>query len=182
MRIISGKFRGKRITAPANLPVRPTTDFAKEALFNVLNNHYEFDEISVLDLFSGIGSISLEFASRGSNRVISVDQDAGCVKFLSETVESMNLGDVVSVERNDVFQFLKRNTQGNFEVIFADPPFVFEQEEYNKLIELVKENEWLKPEGELVLEHSSHIKFEEHPHLIQTRKYGNVHFSFFDFE
>lgn len=182
MRIISGKFRGKRITAPANLPVRPTTDFAKEALFNVLNNHYEFDEISVLDLFSGIGSISLEFASRGSHRVISVDQDAGCVKFLSETVQSMNLEEVVSVVRNDVFQFLKRNTQGSFEVIFADPPFVFEQDEYNKIIEFVKENEWLKPEGELVLEHSSTIKFEDHPHLIQTRKYGNVNFSFFDFE
>ncbi len=182
MRIISGKFRGKRITAPANLPVRPTTDFAKEALFNVLNNHYNFDEISVLDLFSGIGSISLEFASRGSNRVISVDQDAGCVKFLSETVQSMNLGDIVSVARNDVFQFLKRNTQGSFDVIFADPPFVFEQDEYNKIIEFVKENEWLKREGELVLEHSSDIKFEGHPHLIQTRKYGNVNFSFFDFE
>lgn len=182
MRIISGQFRGKKITAPSNLPVRPTTDFAKEALFNVLNNHYEFDEISVLDLFSGIGSISLEFASRGSKRIVSVDQDAGCVKFLSETTGNMNLGEVVSVVRNDVFQFLKRNTQGSFDLIFADPPFVFEQEEYDKIIEFVKDNEWLKPEGELVLEHSSNIKFDQHLHLLQTRKYGNVHFSFFDFE
>ncbi|MGB6083729.1 16S rRNA (guanine(966)-N(2))-methyltransferase RsmD [Moheibacter sp.] len=181
MRIISGSFRGKKINAPANLPVRPTTDFAKEALFNVLNNHYDLDEISVLDLFSGIGSISLEFASRGSQRVLSVDQDAGCVKFLSETVKSMNLEEVVSVLRNDVFQFLKRNTQGSFDVIFADPPFHFEQEEYDKIIEFVRDNDWLKPEGELVLEHSSNIKFEDHPNLIQTRKYGNVNFSFFEF-
>lgn len=182
MRIISGSFRGKKINAPSNLPVRPTTDFAKEALFNVLNNHYDFDEISVLDLFSGIGSISLEFASRGSKRIVSVDQDGGCVKFLSETIGNMNLGEIVSVVRNDVFQFLKRNTQGSFDVIFADPPFQFEQEDYEKIIGLVKENEWLKPDGELVLEHSSHIRPDEHPNLIQTRKYGNVHFSFFDFE
>ena len=182
MRIISGRFRGKKITAPSNLPVRPTTDFAKEALFNVLNNHYEFDEVSVLDLFSGIGSISLEFASRGSKRVVSVDQDAGCVKFLSETVSSMELTDVITIVRNDVFPFLNRNSYGEFDVIFADPPFVFEQADYEKVIQLVKENKWLSAEGELVLEHSSHIKFEEHPHLIQTRKYGNVNFSFFDFE
>lgn len=182
MRIISGQFRGKKITAPSNLPVRPTTDFAKEALFNVLNNHYDFDEISVLDLFSGIGSISLEFASRGSKRIVSVDQDAGCVKFLSETKGNMNLDEIISVVRNDVFQFLNRNSYGSFDVIFADPPFQFEQEDYEKIIRLVKENEWLKPEGELVLEHSSHIKLDEHPDLLQARKYGNVHFSFFDFQ
>lgn len=181
MRIISGQFRGKKITAPSNLPVRPTTDFAKEALFNVLNNHYDFDEISVLDLFSGIGSISLEFASRGSKPIVSVDQDAGCVKFLSETTGNMNLGEIISIVRNDVFQFLKRNSYGNFDVIFADPPFQFEQEDYEKIIQLVKENEWLKPEGELVLEHAQKIRFEGHPHLLQSRNYGNVHFSFFDF-
>src|SRR5690606_2834578 len=138
MRIISGSFRGKKINAPANLPVRPTTDFAKEALFNVLNNHYDLDEVMVLDLFSGIGSISLEFASRGSQRILSVDQDAGCVKFLAETVKNMKLEEVISVVRNDVFQFLKRNTQGSFDVIFADPPFQFEQEDYNKIIELIR--------------------------------------------
>lgn len=167
--------------APSNLPVRPTTDFAKEALFNVLNNHFELDEISVLDLFSGIGSISLEFASRGSKRIVSVDQDAGCVKFLSETAGKMNLEEIISIVRNDVFQFLKRNSYGGFDVIFADPPFQFEQADYEKIIDMVKENEWLKPDGELVLEHGSQIKFEGHPHLLQTRNYGNVHFSFFDF-
>ncbi len=180
MRIISGSFRGKRINAPASLPVRPTTDFAKEALFNVLNNQFYFDEISVLDLFSGIGSITLEFASRGCERIVSVDQDTGCVKFLSEIIKELKLEDKVSIYRNDVFQFLKRNTQGIFDVIFADPPFVFETEDYLKLITMIKENQWLKEKGQLVLEHSSQHKFESQPEFIQTRKYGNVHFSFFE--
>lgn len=180
MRIISGSFRGKRINAPANLPVRPTTDFAKEALFNVLNNQFYIDEISVLDLFSGIGSISLEFASRGSQRVVSVDQDTGCIKFLAETVKELKMEDKVSIHKYDVFQFLKRNTQGSFDVVFADPPFSFETEDYLKLIDLAIENEWLKPEGQMVVEHSKSHKFESHPNFIQTRKYGNVNFSFFE--
>lgn len=182
MRIISGSFRGKKITAPSNLPVRPTTDFAKEALFNVLNNHYHFDEVSVLDLFAGIGSISWEFASRGSHRIVSVDQDSGCVKFLSETAKGLNVEDRMTVVRNDVFQFLKRNTYGSFDIIFADPPFAFTQEDYDQLVVLIKENNWLNEGGELVVEHSSTIKYEQHPNLLQTRKYGNVHFSFFDFD
>lgn len=180
MRIISGSFRGKKINAPANLPVRPTTDFAKEALFNVLNNQYYIDEISVLDLFSGIGSISLEFASRGSQKVVSVDQDAGCVKFLSETVKELKIEDKVSIHKYDVFKFLERNTQGSFDVVFADPPFDFETEDYLKLIDLVIENEWLNVEGQMVIEHSKIHKFEAHPNFIQTRKYGNVNFSFFE--
>lgn len=181
MRIISGSFRGKKITAPANLPVRPTTDFAKEALFNVLNNHYNFDEISVLDLFSGIGSISLEFVSRGSRRVVSVDIEPGCVKFLSETVKKMNLEDKISVIRNDVFQFLKHPSQ-SFDLVYLDPPFNFEQQEYDQIIELVRQNNFLNPEGELVVEHPKNISFDGHPNLLQSRKYGKVHFSFFDFD
>ncbi|MDD3459384.1 MAG: RsmD family RNA methyltransferase, partial [Weeksellaceae bacterium] len=117
MRIISGSFKGKKIIAPASLPVRPTTDFAKEALFNVLNNHYDFDEISVLDLFSGIGSIGLEFVSRGSQRVVSVDIHPDCVKFLSETIKKMNLDDKFTVIRSDAFEFLKRASQG-FDVVY----------------------------------------------------------------
>lgn len=180
MRIISGNFRGKKIIAPTNLPVRPTTDFAKEALFNVLNNQYYLDEISVLDLFSGIGSISLEFASRGSKRVVSVDQDTGCVKFLAEVVRDLKVEDKVSIHKYDVFQFLKRNTQGTFDVVFADPPFSFGDEDYLKLIELVRENHWLAPEGQLIVEHSPKHKFDAHPDWVQTRKYGNVYFSFFE--
>lgn len=179
MRIISGSFKGKRIVAPNNLPVRPTTDFAKEALFNVLNNHHYFDEISVLDLFAGIGSISLEFASRGCQRIYAVDKDAGCVKFISETAEKMNISDRLQVVKNEVFQFLDRNTLGGFDVIFADPFYEMEEKEFHQLIDSIRENGWLNPEGELIIEHSKFISFEKHPNLNETRRYGNVHFSFF---
>lgn len=181
MRIISGSFRGKKITAPANLPVRPTTDFAKEALFNILNNHYDFDELSVLDLFSGIGGISLEFASRGSKRIVSVDIDPGCVKFLSEVVAKMNLDETIEVIRNDAFQFLKHAELG-FDLIYADPPYDFDQKAYDEIVELVKGNQLLNPDGELVIEHPKNIDFSAHPNLLQSRKYGKVHFSFFDFD
>ena len=180
MRIISGSFRGKKITAPSNLPVRPTTDFAKEGLFNVLNNQFYFDEISVLDLFSGIGSISLEFLSRGSKRVVAVDSEQKCVKFLEETAHQLNAKDSVSVYLNDVIKFLKRNNQGKFDVVFADPPFDFEYEQYLEIIRLVLGNEWLEENGVLILEHSSRIQFVEHKNLVQNRKYGNVNFSFFE--
>lgn len=181
MRIISGSFRGKKITAPANLPVRPTTDFAKEALFNVLNNHYDFDEISVLDLFSGIGSIGLEFASRGSQNIVMVDIETGCVKFLSEIVKKMNLEDRVSVVKNDVFEFLKRAVSG-FDVIYADPPYDFRQEEFDKIVWLISENGFLNKNGQLIIEHPKNIRFEGNSNLVQTRKYGKVHFSFFIFD
>ncbi len=180
MRIISGNFRGKKINAPPNLPVRPTTDFAKEALFNLLNNRYYFDEISVLDLFFGIGSITLEFASRGCEKMVAVDQDSGCVKFLSEVTKDLKVEDKISVLRNDVFQFLKRNNQGQFDVVFADPPFTFSQEDYLKLIHLVKDNQWLAEDGELIVEHSSRFQFDSEPGFVQTRNYGNVRFSFFE--
>ncbi len=179
MRIISGSFRGKKINAPSGLPVRPTTDFAKEALFNVLNNLYYFDEIIVLDLFSGIGSISLEFVSRGSKKVVTVDNELKCVKFLEETAANMKIEDFLSVAKSDVLQFLKRNTSEKFDVIFADPPFDFEKESYEQILHLVFENEWLQNEGTLILEHSARISFDGSPFLSQTRKYGNVNFSFF---
>lgn len=181
MRIISGSFKGRRINAPTNLPVRPTTDFAKEALFNVLNNHYYFDEISVLDLCFGIGGISLEFASRGTKKIVSVDKDPGCVKFLVDTVKKMELEDTVRVVRDDVFQFLKKSFD-SFDLIYLDPPYDFEASQYLDVVTLVKENNWLKSGGELVVEHPVNIDFSEHPNLIQTRKYGKVHFSFFDFD
>lgn len=181
MRIISGNFRGKKIIAPATLPVRPTTDFAKEALFNVLNNQYYLDEISVLDLFAGIGSITYEFLSRGSQRVVSVDAEVGCVKFITDTVKTLRAEEQSTVLRADVFQFLTKNTQGEFDIVFADPPFAFSQQDYDKILELVRDNHWLSEDGILILEHAKNIQFEDHENLVDTRKYGNVHFSFFEF-
>lgn len=181
MRIISGSLRGEKIKAPTNLAVRPTTDFAKEGLFNILNNHYYFDEISVLDLFFGIGSITLEFASRGSANIVSVDQNPGSYKFLSETAEQLGFDGKITVQREDVYKFLTNNRFGRFDVVFADPPFDFEQELYEKLITLVKENDWLEEEGSLILEHPREINLEDNEYFIETRKYGHVHFSFFEF-
>ena len=119
MRIISGKYKGKRIVAPKNLPVRPTTDMAKEALFNILNNTYYFDSISVLDLFSGIGSISLEFASRGTTDLTAVDMHTGCTRFLEKVSGELELP--IRVLKADAFSFLSK-TNRKFDVIFADPP------------------------------------------------------------
>lgn len=183
MRIISGAFKGRKIIAPANLPVRPTTDFAKEALFNVLNHQYFFDQITVLDLFSGIGSIGLEFASRGSKKIIAVDNEIRCVKFVSNIVEKLQIEKQMTVVKEDVFKFLSKNNQEKFDIIFADPFYDMEMEGFLEIIHLVHENDWLKQGGELILEHPKNIWFDEGTWgWRQSRKYGNVNFSFFKFE
>ena len=180
MRIISGTLKGKRITAPTNLPVRPTTDFAKEALFNILNNEWYFDEITVLDLFSGIGSISLEFASRGAKKVTSVDNFYGCIKFLDETSKQLKLDEKITTIKSDVLKYLEKPATKKFDIIFADPPYDMEVESYKKIVELIFANQWLDEGGNFVLEHPSNISFDEHPNFVQHKKYGNVHFSFFE--
>src|SRR5690606_32086612 len=115
-----------------------------------------------------------------SQRVLAVDNELKCVKFLEETATNMKIEDKISVAKSDVLQFLKRNTSEKFDVIFADPPFDFEKESYEQILHLVFENEWLEDDGILILEHSSRISFESHPYLAQNRKYGNVNFSFFE--
>jgi 16S rRNA (guanine966-N2)-methyltransferase len=180
MRIISGTLKGRRITAPNNLPVRPTTDFAKEALFNILNNEWYFDEITVLDLFSGIGSISLEFASRGAKKVTSVDNYYGCIKFLDETAKQLNLEDTITTVKSDVLKFLDKKPTKSYDIIFADPPYDLDPNDYNKIIEFILTNKWLDEGGNFVLEHPASISFTEHPNCVQHKKYGNVHFSFFE--
>lgn len=180
MRIISGTWKGKRLTAPKNLPTRPTTDFAKEALFNILHHRYYLDEIKVLDLFGGIGSISFEFASRGAVQVDTVEQNAACVRFIEKTTQLLKL-DSLSVFRRDVFSFIDKKAIEKYDLIFADPPFDMENEGYDKLISKIFENEWLADDGTFVLEHSKHCKdFSEHPHFSELKKYGNVRFSFFE--
>lgn len=176
MRIVSGKHKGRRIVAPKNLPVRPTTDQAKEALFNILKNKVDLTDIHVLDLFSGIGSISLEFASRGTKHITAVDQFYGCVKFLKKTAEDLALE--IDVMKSDVFDYLKRS-QLTFDVIFADPPYDFTDEQFEKIVDLVFENQLLNPNGMLVLEHSKHSALSERANLTEKRKYGSSVFSFY---
>lgn len=176
MRIVSGKHKGRRITAPRNLPVRPTTDMAKEALFNILNNEYYFDQVSVLDLFSGIGSISLEFASRGSSHIVSVDSHHGCVNFLEKINTELEGG--IQTVKSDVFKFLEKSNQ-KFDIIFADPPYDMEIDKFRKLVSLVFDKELLNKDGKLIIEHGQQTNLSELPDFDQTRKYGSNVFSFF---
>lgn len=177
MRIISGQYKGRRINAPRKLPVRPTTDMAKEALFNILNNHYYFDEISVLDLFSGTGSISYEFASRGSKNITAVDEDFGCIKFINEISQTFEMP--ILTIKGDVFKFLE-NASGQFTVIFADPPYAFADEQFEKIIELVFDNKLLEDDGILVVEHSKHTDLSQLEHFNYSKHYGSSMFSFFE--
>lgn len=180
MRIISGSLKGKRITAPTNLPVRPTTDFAKEALFNILNNQWYFDEIIVLDLFSGIGSISLEFASRGAKKVTSVDNFYGCVKFLDDTAKKLELDHIIQTQKFDAIKYVEKKAIKSYDIIFADPPYDLAEEDYNKLLNGILNNDWLEEGGNFILEHPASIQFTDHPRFSQHKKYGNVHFTFFE--
>ena len=180
-RIISGQWKAKRISAPKSFDVRPTTDFAKEALFSIIENRFRLDyaSISVLDLFAGIGSISLEFASRGCKDVTSIEMNARHAGFINATAEELEMNTQVNAMRADVFEYLKKNrNRKTYELIVADPPFEMEVPKYEELISLVLNNNYLKENGVFVLEHQSRTKLQ-HPNITDTRKYGNVSFTFF---
>ncbi|MDO5655230.1 MAG: 16S rRNA (guanine(966)-N(2))-methyltransferase RsmD [Flavobacteriaceae bacterium] len=179
MRIISGKYKGRKVNAPKNLPTRPTTDFAKEALFNILNHQFYLNEINVLDLFAGIGSISYEFISRGAEKVDAVESFAKCANFIEETKEKLEMKNL-EVYKQDVFQFLSRGNHNMYDIIFADPPFEFDTESYEKIIQMVFEQNYLDAGGMLILEHSVKHDFHAHSNFLDHKKYGNVHFSFFE--
>ncbi|MGB3605875.1 RsmD family RNA methyltransferase [Psychroserpens sp.] len=176
MRIISGQYKARRITAPKKLPVRPTTDMAKESLFNILNNHFYFDQISVLDLFSGTGNISYEFASRGTQDITAVDAHYGCIKFINETAESFEM-DIATI-KSDVFKFLEKSQQKH-DVIFADPPYEFPTEEFAKIPQLIFKNDLLETDGLLIVEHSKHTDLSHLEHYSHSKSYGGNMFSFF---
>ncbi len=176
MRIISGKHKGKRIVAPKRLPVRPTTDMAKEALFNILNNHFYIDEITVLDLFSGTGNIGYEFASRGAQQIICVDSDFGCIKFIDQTAKELDLG--IHTIKSDVYKYLERATV-KADIIFADPPYNMSLEDFSKIPTLVFDNQLLMENGQLIIEHSKHMDLSHLENFTNQRKYGGSIFSFF---
>lgn len=179
-RIIAGRWKAKKIAAPKNFDVRPTTDFAKEALFSILENKYDMQSIAVLDLFAGIGSISLEFASRGCKDVTSVEMNPKHTSFINSTASELDMSLQVNVQRGDVFDWLKKfRNRKSFEIVFSDAPFEMEEKKYYELISLVLNNKYLKQNGVLIIEHQSRMKFD-HPNYVETRKYGNIGFSFFD--
>jgi 16S rRNA (guanine966-N2)-methyltransferase len=176
MRIIGGKLKGLRLNPPPNLPVRPTTDMAKEALFNILNNQYDFENLKVLDLFSGTGSLSLEFASRGAMEIVSVDKNTGCYNFLKNTAQQHGLTNI-RPHKADVFKFIEQETD-TFDLIFADPPFDIPQ--IPLIPEIVFRKKLLKIHGLLIVEHPTTKRLDGHPNFVEQRKYGYSSFSFFE--
>ena len=175
MRIISGKNKGRHINPPANLPVRPTTDLAKESLFNILNNYFFLDAVTVIDLFAGTGNVSLEFASRDALSVLSVDIHQQCVNFIKKMAGELHYLNLTAIKA-DAFQFLSSQKMP-VNIIFADPPY--DMEGIEKIPELVFERNLLKPDGWLILEHNKLHDFSSHPKFFQHRDYGRVNFSFF---
>lgn len=175
MRIISGIFRGKHIRPPGNFKARPTTDFAKESLFNILIHQFSIEDADVLDLFSGTGSISYEFASRGARSVLAIEMLPLHHKFIQDTCRAIKM-DQISVLRADAFRYLKKPGQ-SFDIIFADPPF--DHPGLSELPDLIFSTEILNKEGIFILEHPGIHSFTAHPHFMQHRKYGGVNFTFF---
>ena len=177
MRIIRGRYQRRQITAPNSLPVRPTTDMAKESLFNIIDNHFDLEETEALDLFAGTGNISYELVSRGCPKVVSVDHDFGCVKFIRETANKLNMNELLVV-RSDVYRFLEKHNM-QYDLVFADPPYDCQQPQYDELVRLIFDQNLLREGGMFILEHDKNQHFEEHPHFMEQRHYGKVNFSFF---
>ena len=175
MRVISGKYKRRTFEVPRTFKARPTTDFAKENLFNVLVNLVDFEELDVLDLFSGTGSISYEFASREAHSVTSVEINSVHHNFIRQTARELKFENFYPVKAN-VFLYLKSCTK-KFDIIFSDAPYDLEGSE--EVIKLVFERGLLKDDGFLIFEHSKDQNFSEHPYLWQSRSYGSVQFSFF---
>ena len=175
MRIISGKYKGRHIRVHKNFSARPTTDFAKENLFNFLNNYFDFNITTVLDLFGGTGSMSYEFASRGCPSVDILEKDFKSFDFINKVLTELKIAEVNPIH-TDAFQYL-RKCRKQYDLIFADPPY--QHKEIDILPDLIFENNLLKPKGWFILEHSDKHKFSTHPAFREHREYGSVNFSIF---
>jgi 16S rRNA (guanine(966)-N(2))-methyltransferase RsmD len=175
LRIIGGTHKGRIIHAPKNLPVRPTTDRAKESLFNILGNHFDFTSLSVLDLFAGTGNISFEFASREAISVVAVDRDHGCVRFIQSVAGELDLNQLDTV-KSDAFVYL-RNCSDRFDIIFSDPPYQLNRSP--DLARLVVERQLLLPGGWFILEHPVQLDVASLEGFFEKRVYGQSAFSFF---
>jgi 16S rRNA (guanine(966)-N(2))-methyltransferase RsmD len=176
MRIISGKYKGRRLSPPKNFTARPTTDFAKESLFNILNNRIDFEGIDVLDLFAGTGGIGIEFVSRGCNSVISIEQNDRHCAFIRKMCDELKITNL-SLLKTDVFKFIN-SCHTQFDMIFADPPYQLEN--IAEIPDLIFSHKLLKTDGFFVLEHSDKNNFELHSNFVEHRHYGSVNFSFFE--
>ena len=175
MRIITGRYKGRHFDIPRTFKARPTTDFAKENIFNVLQGYTDFDGKTALDLFAGTGSISLELASRGCQQVVSVEADRDHAAFIRQCLAKLGADNQLLI-RGDVFKFLKTCRQ-SFDFIFADPPYALR--ELAQIPDLILESMLLRPDGLLVFEHGKDHDFSQHPRFMEHRQYGSVNFSIF---
>ena len=176
MRIIRGQHKGKQLHLPTYFEIRPTTDFAKEALFTILDNTYELTDVRALDLFSGSGSLSYELAARGCRNVTTVEKEGKYAAWIRKTAETLGFSQI-KVFQADAFNFCKRS-KIKYDIIIADPPYSLP--EIAEIPDHIFGNQLLSDIGILVIEHSAATKFEAHPYFKQVRNYGKVHFSFFE--
>ena len=176
MRIVGGIFGGRRFSPPARIPARPTTEVAKEGLFNMLNNSMDLEGLKTLDLFGGTGSITYELASRGAENLTIVERDPVTVDFIKKTIAELGIKDKVNLIRNDVFKFMKQSTARS-DFIFAGPPYALET--IDDLPKLVFEKQMLLPGGVFVLEHTPRNDYQHHPHFTRIKNYGTTVFTFF---
>lgn len=177
MRIIGGDLKGRRFSPPSNIPARPTTDFAKEALFNILNHRIYFDEVTFLDLFSGTGSIGFEFFSRGCRNITSVDLSPISINFNKETSLALGMQPYHRLIRADVLSYIKNNSESSFDVIFAGPPYALH--EIDEIPNMIFENKLLSEDGVFIMETSPKHSFLKNVNLVDVRNYGQTHFWFF---
>ncbi|MFN5418468.1 MAG: RsmD family RNA methyltransferase [Flavobacteriia bacterium] len=176
MRINRGKLKSRRFATPKNFPSRPTTDYAKEGLFNILENRIDFVDLDILDLCAGTGNISLEFASREAGKIISVDTNYNCVKFIQNLIKEHDLQDDMQVVKADIRDYLRRNEK-QFDIVFADPPY--DLTFHDEIVRLVYEKNALKEDGICIIEHGRQTDLSQMPKFVEKRSFGNVHFSFF---
>lgn len=176
MRIISGTYKGRHIPAPTNMKARPTTDYAKTALFNILENQFDFSELKVLDLYCGTGSIGFEFLSRGAASVVAVDMDFLSARFCNEFAKTLGYEKQYKAYKNECIRALKQLDR-KFEIVFCDPPYSYP--DHAKLHKAVIDADVLAPNGLLIIEHGQKTDLSAQPFFTEVRKYGNVFFSFF---
>jgi 16S rRNA (guanine(966)-N(2))-methyltransferase RsmD len=176
VRIISGLLKARRFSIPKSFPSRPTTDFAKEGLFNVLDHQMAMYDLEILDLCAGTGNISFEFLSREAGVVTAVDVNSNCLKYIHKNAVEFKITDNLETIKSDILLYLKK-TDRTFDLIFADPPY--EYKFHKEIAEIIFERKLLKEDGLLIIEHGRHTKLTEEPHFELVRTYGNVYFSFF---
>lgn len=176
MRIVGGTFGGRRFSPPANIPARPTTEVAKEGLFNMLNNLIDFEGLKTLDIFGGTGSITYELASRGASSLTLVERDDVTCNFIKKTIKELDIADKVQLVKGDVFKFMNQCTE-QYDFIFAGPPYALET--IDDIPQIVFQKQLLLPDGIFVLEHTPRNDYQNHPNFKRMKNYGTTVFTFF---